>query len=121
MGRARRPQSPVMPCHATPRHATPCHAMPQVGRPSTTLPPTCGPAAAELKESIEGGHILAQFDNKANPEVHRKTTGPEIWRDTAGTVDFLVGPPMPTMPATIKTCRGGAAPLPCGREPPRRC
>jgi len=41
--------------------------------------------------STSGGAFMpAQFDNPANPEIHEKTTGPEIWDDTAGKVDMLV-------------------------------
>lgn len=46
--------------------------------------------AEELKESIEGSVILGQFVNPANPEVHRKTTGPEIWDQTEGKVDVFI-------------------------------
>jgi cysteine synthase len=46
--------------------------------------------ANELAASIEGSFIPGQFDNPANPEAHRRTTGPEIWRDTDGKVDILV-------------------------------
>lgn len=46
--------------------------------------------AEELQASIPGSFIPAQFDNPANPAAHRKTTGPEIWADTAGNVDIFV-------------------------------
>ena len=46
--------------------------------------------AAELAEKIPGGVILQQFTNPANPEIHRRTTAEEIWRDTDGAVDFVV-------------------------------
>lgn len=46
--------------------------------------------AEELAEEIEGSFIPAQFENPANPEAHRKTTGPEIWEDTDGEVDFFI-------------------------------
>ncbi len=48
--------------------------------------------AKELVESIPGAIIAGQFDNPANPQAHYETTGPEIWKDTDGTVDvFLAG------------------------------
>lgn len=46
--------------------------------------------ANELAEEIPNSFIPGQFDNPANPAVHRATTGPEIWEDTDGGVDFLV-------------------------------
>ncbi len=46
--------------------------------------------AEELAGEIPNAFIPGQFVNPANPEVHRKTTGPEIWEDTDGKVDFLV-------------------------------
>lgn len=46
--------------------------------------------ANELASEIEGSFITAQFENEANPEAHRKTTGPEIWNDTDGKVDIFI-------------------------------
>ena len=46
--------------------------------------------ANELSEEIEGSFIPGQFVNPANPEVHERTTGPEIWEDTDGKVDIFV-------------------------------
>ena len=46
--------------------------------------------AEELKNEIEGSMIAGQFVNPANPDAHRRTTGPEIWNDTDGEVDAFV-------------------------------
>ena len=46
--------------------------------------------AKELEESIDGAVILGQFDNPANSDIHRRTTGPEIWEQTDGKVDIFV-------------------------------
>jgi cysteine synthase A len=46
--------------------------------------------ASRLHEEIPGSFIPHQFDNPANPAIHYSTTGPEIWRDMNGRVDFFV-------------------------------
>lgn len=46
--------------------------------------------AEALAKEIPGSFIPGQFENPANPEAHRKTTGPEIWEDTDGNVDIFV-------------------------------
>jgi cysteine synthase A len=46
--------------------------------------------AREIVESTPNAFMPQQFENPANPETHRKTTGEEIWKDTDGTVDYVV-------------------------------
>ena len=46
--------------------------------------------AEELKKELSDAVILQQFSNPANPEIHRRTTAEEIWRDTGGKVDAVV-------------------------------
>lgn len=46
--------------------------------------------AEELQKEIPDSFIPAQFDNPANPQIHRDTTALEIWNDTAGKIDILI-------------------------------
>ena len=46
--------------------------------------------ANELSKNIPDSFIPSQFDNPSNPEIHKLTTGPEIWEDTDGKVDIFV-------------------------------
>lgn len=46
--------------------------------------------AEQIAEENEGAFLASQFENEVNPEIHYKTTGPEIWEDTDGKVDIVV-------------------------------
>jgi len=68
--------------------------------------------ATEIYNSDKQHYFLPQqFDNPANPDIHEKTTGPEIWNDTDGQIDVFVvawapGERLPAFRATSKTPRG---------------
>ncbi|NNC37020.1 MAG: cysteine synthase A [Acidimicrobiales bacterium] len=66
-----------------------------LGAEIVLTPPAGGMPAAiekanELVAQIKGAVQPGQFNNPANPEIHRRTTGPEIWNDTGGQVDVLI-------------------------------
>ena len=46
--------------------------------------------AEEIKASIQGAISLQQFKNQSNPKAHYETTGPEIWKDMNGNIDYVV-------------------------------
>ena len=46
--------------------------------------------AEELTQATDGAIMLQQFENPANPDIHRRTTAEEIWADTGGDIDYLV-------------------------------
>jgi cysteine synthase A len=50
----------------------------------------CVRRAQEIAETVPNAYMLQQFNNPANPEIHRLTTAEEIWQDTEGKVDILV-------------------------------
>ena len=50
----------------------------------------CIQRAKTLVEDLSDAYMLQQFDNPANPAVHRKTTAEELWQDTEGQLDFLI-------------------------------
>jgi cysteine synthase A len=50
----------------------------------------CIRRAQEIVETTPNAYMLQQFDNPANPQIHRETTAEEIWEDTEGQVDFLI-------------------------------
>ena len=50
----------------------------------------CIQRAQEIVDTLPNAYMLQQFQNPANPEIHRNTTAEEIWEDTDGNVDFVV-------------------------------
>ncbi|MCL1879449.1 MAG: cysteine synthase family protein [Actinomycetia bacterium] len=82
----------VVPTRFSEEKQTLLHAM---GGEIVNTPPEGGMLAAglkaeEIRASIDGAVSLEQFKNPNNPRAHYETTGPEIWRDTEGHIDYLV-------------------------------
>ncbi|HEX3501703.1 MAG TPA: cysteine synthase A [Stellaceae bacterium] len=68
--------------------------------------------AEELQRTLPDALILQQFQNPANPEIHRKTTAEEIWKDTDGKVDAIIsgvgtGGTLTGVGSVLKTCKPG--------------
>ncbi len=57
--------------------------------------------AEELAREIPGGFVPGQFVNAANPKAHFETTGPEIYEDTDGKVDYFVAVSAPAAPSPV--------------------
>ncbi|EEU5070010.1 pyridoxal-phosphate dependent enzyme [Escherichia coli] len=55
-----------------------------------TMPETMSIERRKLLKALGANLVLQQFSNPANPEIHEKTTGPEIWEDTDGQVDVFI-------------------------------
>ncbi len=77
--------------------------------------------AEELHKEIPESWIPQQFDNPANPEIHRRTTAEEIWKDTDGKVDILVsavgtGGTITGVSEVISRARRGSGPSPWSRK-----
>ena len=82
--------------------------------------------ADELGQEIEGAFVPQQFENPANPEVHRRTTAEEVWNDTDGKVDVFVagvgtGGTMTGVGEVLKAAQAGGLRSSPSSRPTRRC